>query len=66
MNITVKVIKDIDITLTLTKEQADLAVMAIRDSANELTLCGDNDLAKTVRAIADAIAKQVTAKFYTF
>lgn len=66
MNITVKVIKDIDVTLTLTKEQADLAVCAIRDSANELTLCGDSDLAKTVRAIADAIAKQVTANFYTF
>lgn len=66
MNITVKVIKDIDVTLTLTKEQADLAVCAIRDSANELISCGDDDLAKTVRAIADAIAKQVTAKFYTF
>lgn len=63
---TIKLYKDIDITLTLTMEQADLAVCAIRDSANELISCGDDELAKTVRAIADAIAKQVTANFYTF
>ena len=48
-----------NITLTLTKEQAELAVCAIRDSANELISCGDDDLAKTVRAIAEAIAKEI-------
>lgn len=48
-----------NITLTLTKEQADLAVCAIRDSANELISCGDDALAKTVRAIAEAIAKEI-------
>ena len=64
MNITLT--KNMDITLILTKEQADLAVCAIRDSANELISCGDDELAKTVRAIADAIAKEITAQFRTF
>jgi hypothetical protein len=64
MNITLT--KNMDITLILTKEQADLAVCAIRDSANELISCGDDELAKTVRAIAEAIAKEITAQFRTF
>ena len=64
MNITLT--RNMDITLILTKEQADLAVCAIRDSANELISCGDDELAKTVRAIADAIAKEITAQFRTF
>lgn len=47
------------VTLTVTEAEIDLAICAMKDSANELIACGDDGLAEQVLKIAERFRAQL-------
>ena len=47
------------VTVTVTAEELELAICAMKDSAKELSACGDEGLAEQVREVAWRFFRQM-------